>query len=521
MDKRDRIKRLLWIIFPIFLLAYILGVSVYNRLHLFEYYITENNEAVITRYKGDNGHVNTRGNGYVTVPAELDGAPVVAIGEYAFEDKLIVEITLPETLKWIADRAFCDCWKLEKVNMPESVEYIGAMAFARTPFEAAFGEQDIIFHNKVLYRYSGQESTVIIPENIVCIGGYGFAGSNVSEVVIPNSVKYIGDYTFGGCEELKSISLPDGVEYVGNRAFGGCDSLEMANVPGSVKTLGNGIFENCTALNEVNLGELAEITNAMFSGCSSLKKIDLPESVRTIGKRAFARSGLEEIVLPIGLREIETETFQECAGLRKVVLGANVQKIGEHAFQSCTVLEEVNFPEGLTEICKYAFADSGIQRVILPDTVTVIGEMAFLRCEELAELQYSGGCNTIPYSCFEGCSSLEELILPEGVEAIQSGAFQYADSLKQVTLPDGLKVLELNAFYDTQVSIVFIPDSVEEFNRQAFLTKCAPCTLLYTENCKGYQDLYDATHWRVWNDYSMRVVEDRAEAERYLELHLK
>ena len=94
-------------------------------------------------------------------------------------------------------------------------------------------------------------------------------------------------------------------------------------------------------------------------------------------------------------------------------------------------------------------------------------------------------------------------------------AFQNTPSLKTVNLPDGLKTLDFSCFYSSGIDSVFIPDSVEVFDKQAFLgDDCT--TLLYTDNCKAYQQMYDAEHWRVQADYVLVEVASRKAAEEYI-----
>ena len=97
-------------------------------------------------------------------------------------------------------------------------------------------------------------------------------------------------------------------------------------------------------------------------------------------------------------------------------------------------------------------------------------------------------------------------------------AFQNNSSLKHVRLPDSLKSIDLNAFAKSNIEYVFIPDNVEYFNRQAFLndTEKSPVTLMCTENCLAIKDLEDAEHWRVWNDYELKIVNSRNEAEKFI-----
>jgi hypothetical protein len=84
-------------------------------------YRLESGKAIVTGYKGSST--------LVTIPATLDGYPVVAIGERAFEGQRIAAVILPEGLEAIGWFAFYGCEKLIDVSIPESVTSIGYAVF--------------------------------------------------------------------------------------------------------------------------------------------------------------------------------------------------------------------------------------------------------------------------------------------------------------------------------------------------------------------------------------------------------
>ena len=84
-------------------------------------YRLENGKAIITGYKGTST--------LVTVPATLDGYPVIAIGEHAFEGQRIAAVLLPEGLEAVGWFAFYGCQSLIDVSIPSSVTSIGYAVF--------------------------------------------------------------------------------------------------------------------------------------------------------------------------------------------------------------------------------------------------------------------------------------------------------------------------------------------------------------------------------------------------------
>ena len=70
---------------------------------------------------------------------------------------------------------------------------------------------------------------------------FNFCGA-LDNVVIPERVVEIGDYAFAGCMGLADIVIPDGVEIIGSNTFQECISLERIEVPDSVEQIGDYSF---------------------------------------------------------------------------------------------------------------------------------------------------------------------------------------------------------------------------------------------------------------------------------------
>lgn len=85
-------------------------------------YVVEDGKAIITGYAGNEISLE--------IPERLDGHPVVAIGERAFEKMLrIKSIMIPDSVTSVGWFAFSGCISLETVSIPTSVTEIGYGAF--------------------------------------------------------------------------------------------------------------------------------------------------------------------------------------------------------------------------------------------------------------------------------------------------------------------------------------------------------------------------------------------------------
>ena len=129
------------------------------------------------------------------IPPAIHGKTVVGIADKAFQDKEIHEIRLPNTLKYIEKEAFWGCWRLEKVDLPNSLEILGNYCFFRT---------------------------------------------GLRKITIPGGVKRIPHMCFGDCGLLNEVVLEDGIECIGASAFGGRTHISELVVPQSVKKVESG-----------------------------------------------------------------------------------------------------------------------------------------------------------------------------------------------------------------------------------------------------------------------------------------
>lgn len=97
-------------------------------------YRLEGGKAVITGYTGEAAILN--------IPAELDGYPVSAIGERAFEGAALTAIVVPEGVESVGWFAFYGCERLLSVALPQSVDLIGYAVFDGCPKITVFCPSD-------------------------------------------------------------------------------------------------------------------------------------------------------------------------------------------------------------------------------------------------------------------------------------------------------------------------------------------------------------------------------------------
>jgi len=224
--------------------------------------------------------------------------------------------------------AFSYCTALTSIEIPASVETIGASAFKGCSKLAT-----------VTFEKESQLKTI---------------GGGYSE---PN---YYG--VFSDCTALTSIEIPASVETIEAAAFKGCSSLATVTFENGsqLKTIGggsysSGAFSDCTALTSIEIPASVEtIEAAAFKDCSSLTSIEIPASVETIKASAFKGcSSLATVTFENGsqLKTIEggypsSGTFADCTALTSIEIPASVETIEAAAFKGCSSLATVTFEKG-------------------------------------------------------------------------------------------------------------------------------------------------------------------------------
>ena len=180
----------------------------------------------------------------VFIPEEVNGLPVIAIGDNAFNgcDKLVC-VTVPDNADYFAelddvlgfeigDQAFAECKSLKNVDLPFSVSSIGHGAF----------------------RDCEALEEIVLPD--CYIGPYAFYRCYSLKKV--NPIDIISEGVFSHCKSLSEFPVKEGTPEIGEDAFEHCYALTEAVIPASVKRIEQLAFRNCHNLKTVTFEEPTE-----------------------------------------------------------------------------------------------------------------------------------------------------------------------------------------------------------------------------------------------------------------------
>jgi hypothetical protein len=402
--------------------------------------------------------------GAITVPATIEGEPVVAIGSNAFYgDGSLTGVTLPSSLTSIGNDAFGNCTGLTSLSIPNGVSTIGAGAF------------------------SG------------CTG--------LASIAIPAGVGSIGDNAFDFCSGLTVVTIPNGVTSIGNNAFGHCTGLTTITFPSSLTSVGSNAFSNCAGLSTAYfLGNAP----ASFGGdvfLSTAPGFTIYYSADSTGFTTPTWQGYPAFVYVPGLGSFfyaETGTTVTITGftgapgaiaIPGTIDGKPVTEIGSEAFSGSS-LTSFTLPNTVAVIADHAFANcNGLTNLVVPDSVASIGNGAFSGCLSLTKISIPAGVIAIDDEVFSGCVKLTQISVDPAnpAYASQGGVLfdkplttliQYPIGSPQTSyaIPTGVAVIESDAFYeDVNLDSVTIPASVIAIGDAAF----SGCSGLASANFQG------------------------------------
>lgn len=136
--------------------------------------------------------MNSEKKDVYVIPPTIHGKTVVGIADKAFQNKEIREIRLPNTLKYIGKEAFWGCWRLEKVDLPNSLEILGNYCFFRTGLRKITIPGGVKRIPHMCFGDCGLLNEAVLEDRIECVGSSAFGGrTHISELVVPQSVKKV------------------------------------------------------------------------------------------------------------------------------------------------------------------------------------------------------------------------------------------------------------------------------------------------------------------------------------------
>lgn len=372
------------------------------------------------------------------------------IADYAFEACALNKVIMPDSIEYIGEGAFHFCPLLEEVVLSSNMDYIPLKAFAE---------------NKSLKQ-------ITIPDGIVYIedSAFSYCQNMTGDLIIPDSVKFIHENAFYGTSFSGSLVIGDGL-------------TEIPNVGGFTGDLviGNGI---------------TEIPDKAFSRVAFKGKLEIGDNVSSIGNYAFQSSDFEKIVIPQSVKAIGYYNFSNCTKIEWAgPIGSDcdyefgwTERIPENSFYGCESLTYVTIPNGIRDIGQFAFSGcNSLQALALPSSLETLDRkwFGYDSLNSLTDIYYAGSQETWEKlkSLSEDNDWLEDVDVHYNSEQIEippekeksSIAIEFLtewDAEKQIAYFEG-DLLHLGAEVTEETDTSFL-DSVEKMLNQYVLVETRP-----------------------------------------------
>ena len=411
--------------------------NTYYSIDGLNYFLDETNGlAAFTDFRRDNVSLESLD---IPVTVRRNGktyAVVAIMPRNHYWQNNIKSITLPKTLRYIADYGLAYCNNVREITIPENVESMGNSVF--------YGDDNL----------TRVKSEATVPPSL------GSFNRNRLKITIPRESFHAyrlvtawndNSVLIGGEEGVTVSTGKIAAGELGHIVVDEATYLQEVNklvVEGNMNSDDWNTISKMTNLTEVDLSgvSLEAIPSRAFNGRWAVDKVVLPESVTSIGEYAFNGAGVRSVNLPEGLTNIGYRAFEN-AQLEELNLPESVANIGYQAFGGNYSIKSVKIPSKMTEIPNSCFQYcSQLAKVELPDGIVDIKDGAFRGCNSLESVNFPNTLRYIRYQAFYGCYSLKEIQLNEGLVGIYNGAFRECTGLTELVLPSSLEYCSDNPF---------------------------------------------------------------------------
>ena len=404
--------------------------------------------------------------------------------KYTGKDEIV---RIPEGVRKIDTHAFSNCYSIQKLIYPGTLEYVQLFAYSNC--------------------------------------------RNITSAEFSPGIKTIPPHCCADLTELQNITIPEGVTLIDDSAFSNCEKLSCINLPSSITTIKTSAFKGCPNLKKIHISDLSSFMKIyfwssdyrsyslldgereLFINGKLVEDIQIPDDLEETGHPLREYKFLRRVVIPASVKRISNEAFARCKNLREVVVLGNLEEIWHDAFWGCNDLTlvlpdretygnfkqswqknfttihilndpitEVAIEDGETQIPDSQYARLGdLKKATIPDTVTAIGANAFRGCRKLELTKLPDNITTIGMSAFANCTSIRDLKLPEKLEEINDSAFASCSGITKIVIPASVRFIGPYAFAACKnLKEMTFESLVGSIDKEAFIN-CPSLTLRFPD----------------------------------------
>lgn len=281
---------------------------------------------------------NARNKNFLSIDGVLYTTGNVKLVQYPIM-RMGAMYAVPDGTLEIGNEAFMGVTRIERLNLPPTLEIIGENAYNGC--------------NKIQY--------LSIPDNVMEIGRGAFANcTSLITIRIGRSVKHIGAGAFLSNTDNPSESARTSLLMIRSlntvppvidtdEAFPAFDEYDFANVPLYVPEESIPLYKEADGWKKFRniVVDEAEVSSPFQYEAISVGECMVTKGASTLNgevviPESFTIYGEEYRVVKIG-----GGAFKDCEFIKEIVIGKDVRSIGEEAFMNCTSLKKVVIKGGV------------------------------------------------------------------------------------------------------------------------------------------------------------------------------
>lgn len=398
----------------------------------------KNSEIKIIKYMGNDKNI--------VVPDYIEGLPVTQLAPYCFsyytnnhhsnpECFYIESVQLPDSIEYIGINAFEDCRYLHTINIPKNL-----WRLEENVFKSCKSLKELDFSHGITGICPDALNGTAITDLVVTskkagldFFSYALRGTVIENLTIVTTSTNFEDYSLEN-NTLKTLNVNGTIEHnvdaISDKAFG---DAATAHIPETIN-LYNDFHTDVFEVLEGVYGYVCELSDENNEWYTFIQATE-PREILTENGFQYYIDGKGNAVISKCVVPLESDTTNTIIVPRRLG-GATVTTIGYKSFSQRKFITAVE----------------------IPDTVTHIQSSAFASCYDLEEVKIGSGLKSIGYAAFDYCSSLKHINIPEGVKTLGTYTFYDCQNLTSLSAK-GVTAVRDSAFeYSGITDVEFSPE---------------------------------------------------------------
>lgn len=440
-------------------------------------------------------HPNASEATEIVIPSGVRAIDDSACGE---DNKNLQKVVLPDTVEYIGYWAFNGCDNLREINIPESCTMIGQFAFYNTEVQDLYIPENMSFQQDIIgspvnitlnpnnTAYRIQDNWLILNENNQV---FHYAKRTMPEMlVVPEGVEVFRMPMGGGyrdaCQHVKKLILPQSLKKIGWMEFREFSMLEELVIPANVTELEPNIIATRNALKRIVIYSAQIPLEQLKSAFNCIINDDHTQTIYGVPGSSAEQFAEEEGYTFAAISSYEEEHYVDCssAGQKNpiciscgktvsgnyTVIHAYEQKWNQtHCWWECAVCGDTTEPEVHYAKCYRADACANCGRA----DVTVEIRHGYLSLSYFDSMTHQLLCFDCNEYSYERHATIEG-----GYFCLICGGSgpENPRIMPALHLPETLTKIESEAFAGISTEVVVIPSTCTSIGSRAF----ANCTQL-------------------------------------------